>query len=118
MGMVYVTAEIGPDWEHLAPVRFLVDTGALYTFVSPALAEELGLFLPEFSQVITANGQRLEARVGFAVLRVDGQQGPTLVATMEVPVPLLGSTALQALGLKVNPVDEVLEPYGVYPPKV
>lgn len=117
MGMVYVTAEIGPDWEHLAPVRFLVDTGALYTFVSPQMVDELGLVMSESTMVVVANGQRLAVPIGMGALRLDGRQGPALVAAMEVPVPLLGSTALQALGLKVNPVDEVLEPYGVYPPK-
>jgi len=29
---------------------------------------------------------------------------------MDVPMPLLGATALEILGLKVNPVEETLEP--------
>ena len=116
MGLVYATAEIGPDREHLAPVRFMVDTGSLYTFVAPGLAADLGLVMPASTTVVTANGQREEAPVGFGFLRLDGREGGILVASMNVPVPLLGSTALQVLGFKVNPVDEILEPHGVYPP--
>lgn len=118
MGMVYVTAEIGPDWEHLAPVRFLVDTGVLYTCVSPQMAEELGLSLTVPTRLVTAGNQFQEVLIGVALMRVAGRENGIAVAGMEVPVPLLGSTSLQSLGLKVNPVDEVLEHYGVYPPKV
>ena len=116
MGLVYVTAEIGPDRERLAQVRFMVDTGSIYTFVGPDLADDLGLVLPESTTVVTANGQREEAPVGFGFLRLEGREGGILVASMDVPVPLLGSTALQVLGFRVNPVDEIVEPHGVYPP--
>ena len=37
------------------------------------------------------------------------------MASMEVPMPLLGATALEVLGLKVDPVGETLEhsrPFG------
>ena len=38
-----------------------------------------------------------------------------MVATMDVPMPLLGVIALEVLGLKVDPVSETLEhtrPFG------
>ena len=35
MGLVRVTAEIGKNRETAVPVRFLVDTGSLYTCVKP-----------------------------------------------------------------------------------
>jgi len=53
----------------------------------------------------------------MAFIRVGDRDGGTLVATMEVPEPLLGSVALQALGIKVNPEEETIEFTGHYPPK-
>ena len=117
MGLVRVTAEIGKNREMTVPVRFLVDTGSLYTCVSPEMADTLGLDLPELTTIVTANGGRAEAPVGFAFIRIGDRHGGTLVATMEVPEPLLGSVALQALGIKVNPEEETIEFTGHYPPK-
>ena len=94
----------------------MVDTGSLYTFVSPALAAELGLQLPESTTVVMANGSRVTAPIGFAYLRIGDREGGTLVATMDVQEPLLGAVSLQGLGLNVNTVDETIEFSGRYPP--
>jgi len=48
--------------------------------------------------------------VGVAYLRLEGREGGVILAGMDVPMPLLGATALEILGLKVNPVEEKLEP--------
>ena len=117
MGLVRVTAEIGKNREMAVPVRFLVDTGSLYTCVRPEMAEELELELPLFANTVTANVGRTEAPLGMAFIRVGNRDGGTLVATMEVPEPLLGAVALQALGIKVNPEEETIEFTGHYPPK-
>ncbi len=117
MGLVRVTAEIGRTSEQAVPVQFLVDTGSLYTCVSPQMAEELGLDLPQFTTIVTANGGRTEAPIGFAFVRIGDRGGGTLVASMPVPEPLLGSVALQALGIKVNPEEETIEFTSHYPPK-
>jgi hypothetical protein len=48
-------------------------------------------------------------------LRALDREGGTPIGVMEAPIPLLGVTALEALGLMVNPVDETLEhsrPFG------
>ena len=111
-----VDGEIGPDRERTATVKFMVDTGSLYTFVSPALAAELGLQLPESTTVVMANGSRVTAPIGFAYLRIGDREGGTLVATMDVQEPLLGAVSLQGLGLNVNTVDETIEFSGRYPP--
>ena len=118
MGLVYATAEIGPTRARLAPVDFMVDTGSFYTFLGPALVKTLGLDLPESTTVIMANGTRVDVPVGFAFLRIRDREGGILVASMDVPRPLLGATALQALGIKVNPAQEILEFSEPYPPPV
>lgn len=117
MGLVRITAEIGRTSERAVPVQFLVDTGSLYTCVSPQMAEELGLDLPLSTTIVTANGGRTLAPLGMAFIRIGDRDGGTLVASMPVPEPLLGSVALQALGIKVNPEEETIEFTSHYPPK-
>lgn len=115
MGLVTATAEIGLSAENLVEVEFLVDTGALYTFLPPDLAEALGLSFPVKSTVVLADRRIMEVPVGVAFLRLADREGGVLVATMDVPMPLLGAIALEVLGLKVDPVLETLEhtrPFG------
>jgi predicted aspartyl protease len=115
MGLVMVIADIGVSQDQLREVEFLVDTGSFYTFLTPGLASDLGITLPVKSRVVLADSRTVEADVGVAFLRLMDREGGILVATMEVPTPLLGASALEVLGLKVNPVDETLEysrPFG------
>ena len=115
MGLVTTTAEIGLSAESLTAVEFLIDTGSLYTFLPPDLAEALGLSFPVNSTVVLADRRTVEVPVGVAFLRLADREGGVMVATMDVPMPLLGVIALEVLGLKVDPVAETLEhtrPFG------
>ena len=118
MGMVFVTGEIGPNADRVVPVRFLVDTGAFYTFIGPDLAARLGLEFPVPNTAVMADGTRVNAPVGSAFLRIQERQGGILVVLMDVNTPLLGAVSMQALGIKVNPKDETIEFNGIYPTPV
>jgi predicted aspartyl protease len=115
VGLVKATAHIGLGEDSLREVEFLVDTGSLFTFLPREIADDLGITFPVTSRVITADSRAIEALVGVAYLRLMDREGGIIVASMpdglDVPLPLLGATALQTLGLKVNPVDETLEYY-------
>ena len=118
MGIVHITGELGADLARLAPVRFLVDTGAMYSVVSPELAQELGVEFTASTTVITADGARWQIPLAFAYMRVMDREGTIILGAMNVPEPLLGATSLQILGLKADPVNERLEhsrPYGEIP---
>ena len=123
MGLVKVKAHIGLGQESLREVEFLVDTGSFYTFLPLELASDLGITFPVSSEVVLADSRRAIALVGVAYLRLMNREGGILVASMpvlewsegNVPMPLLGVSTLEVLGLKVNPVDETLEysrPFG------
>ncbi len=115
MGLDKANALIGANREDLHEVEFLVDTGSLYTFLTPELASNLGIDLPLTSTVVLADQRTKEVPVGVAYLRLEGREGGVILAVMNVPMPLLGATALEILGLKVNPVEETLElsrPFG------
>ena len=115
MGLVMATGRIGLDQSNLHEVEFLVDTGSFYTFLTPGLAAEAGISFPVTSTVILADSRTAEVQVGVALLQLEGREGGVIVASMDVPKPLLGASALEALGLKVDPVTEALEhsrPFG------
>lgn len=102
-------ALLGPTLDQLAPVEFMVDTGALYSSVSPDLAFQLGLQFTVSTNVVVADGTQLQVPLGAAYLQLEERVTGTLVGSLSVPKPLLGAVALQSLGLKVNSVDEVVE---------
>ena len=115
MGLVKGNALIGANQEDLHEVEFLVDAGSLYTFLTPELANTLGIDLPVASRVILADQRTKEVPVGVAYLRLEGREGGIILAVRDVPMPHLGATALEIRGLKVNPVEETLEisrPFG------
>jgi predicted aspartyl protease len=112
MGETNVTVRLhGPKGHR--DVEMLVDTGALYTKLSPSLARELGITPNEVIKVKLADGSR-EVSLADAVV----EYGPSKRAVTVLVGPgdklLLGVTTLEALRLKVNPVDGSLEPATPY----
>ena len=115
MSYVRVPAQIGKDRDSAREVTFLVDTGAFYTVLPPDLARELGIETPLVETVRLADNREAQIRLGVAHLRALDREGGIPVGVMDVPEPLMGVKALEALGLKVNPIAETLEydrPYG------
>ncbi|MEX0682807.1 MAG: aspartyl protease family protein [Dehalococcoidia bacterium] len=110
MRVVKVKAEIGATNEKLTELEFMVDTGAFYSILSPETCDEIGLNLPLRESVVTADSRSLTIELGVAHLKLNGREGGILVGKMNVPLPLLGVSALESLGFKVNPVDGTLEP--------
>ena len=94
-----------------ATARFLVDTGATYTIIPPALAREVGAStLPQKFEVSLADGTRRRLRACSIGVTVAGRSGPTTAMLLPGWEPLLGVETLEALGLKVNPEKGCLEP--------
>ncbi len=109
MGLVKVTGYLGLNSNELIEVEFLVDTGGFYTAISPQLRDRLRLPAGLVEQTQLADSSIVDVEVTVAHLRLNGRQGPVLVEVMDVPQPLLGVSALEALGMKVNPVSGELE---------
>ena len=113
--MVQMKALLGRDEEHAQELEFLVDTGSFYTLVPPDLARELGIAPTLRSRVVLADGRTAEVSLAMAYLGLLDREAGIPVGVMDVPIPLLGATALEALGLKVDPVGQALEhsrPFG------
>ena len=118
MGLVRVTAHIGRSREELTELEFLVDTGSFYSAISPETRGRLRLPPGIPTQVMLADRRIVDAELTAAHLRLLGREGGIPVEVVDVPVPLLGVSAMEALGMKVNPVSgevEIVWPFEATP---
>lgn len=99
-------------------VRALVDTGSAYMVLDPKTILEIGLHETPFMVELTlADKRRVKTRLYLAEVEAESRKGPVFVAESDVPTPILGTYALETLGLKPNPVTgklEVVGPEGGY----
>jgi predicted aspartyl protease len=75
----------------------------------------MGISFPVTSKVVLADSRTIEVQIGVAYLRIGDRESGVIVAAMDVPKLLMGSSALEVLGLKVDPVTEAIEasrPFG------
>ena len=113
MGHVYHRVELAAV--HEEELTILVDTGATYSLIAPALADRLGVArLPRKQTVILADGRRIEAEVGLVMVRVVDRSAATTVIIADCDEPLLGVEALEALDLAVDPTTGSLRPTRAY----
>ena len=109
MGIVRVNGLIGRSQDEVVEVAFLVDTGEFYTAPPSGLRDEFQLIPGAWGQTQVADSSIVDVELTWAFLRLNGRQGVIPVEIMNVPEPMLGVTALEALGMRVNPVSLELE---------
>lgn len=89
----------------------MVDTGASYSLISPALADRLGIVrFPDRLPVTLADGRQIQAEVGQVRVEIEGRVAMTTAIIAECCDPLLGVEALEMLGLAVDPTAGKLVP--------
>ena len=111
MGITPVTAAIrnpaAPErvWEGL----FLVDTGAIDCLVPRRHLESIGL-APAGQRIYSlADGSEVEMDVGVAQIEFMGDfTGGTVLFGNDDAEPLLGVTALESLGIEIDPLNRTL----------
>ncbi|MFQ5761787.1 MAG: aspartyl protease family protein [Candidatus Bathyarchaeia archaeon] len=91
-------------------LEFLVDTGAGYMVLPPAIAKVLGLESIMKTKAILANKAEVEADYSSAYVKVMDREVPVPVLVIDSPMPLLGAFTLHVLGLEVDPVKEEIKP--------
>ncbi|MCP8315418.1 MAG: hypothetical protein H3Z52_05145 [archaeon] len=96
----------------------MVDTGSAYVVMDSKTISETGLHETPFEVELTlADKRKVKARLYLAEVEAKGRKGPAFVAELDVPTPIMGTYALETLGLKPNPVTgklEVVGPEGGY----
>ncbi|RLE52679.1 MAG: aspartyl protease [Candidatus Methanomethylicota archaeon] len=96
------------DVSKFVDVEGVVDTGAVYTVVPKKLLEDIGM-RPVERRRFRAFGGFVERDVGVAEVELMGRRGGiTVIFGEEDDLAVLGVTALEALGLEVDPIKNTL----------
>ncbi len=91
-------------------LELLVDTGSLYTWVSENILKRLGVAPTSHRRFTTIEGRSLERSVGEAIIEYNGESAHCIVVfAQENDVNVMGVTALENLGLEVDPTRETLK---------
>jgi len=96
------------DVSKFVDVEGVVDIGAVYTVVPKKLLEDIGM-RPVERRRFRAFGGFVERDVGVAEVELMGRRGGiTVIFGEEDDLAVLGVTALEALGLEVDPIKNTL----------
>ena len=92
-------------------VRFLVDTGAVYTVLPENVWRGLGLRGDRIAEFTLADGTTIHRDVSECRIQVEGRSATSpVVLGGPADAPLLGAVTLETLGLMVNPLTRELLP--------
>lgn len=87
----------------------VVDTGATFSKVPRSLAVRLGLEGKYETEVELGDKRRIKRKLSLAEIEIEEVRRPVLVAIGEEERPVIGYTALELLGFRVNPITGELE---------
>ena len=94
-----------------AQVRFLVDSGAVYSLVPAKVLAQLGIRPHRKVEFALADGRMISRRVGDAYFEHMGTGGASpVIFGEEGDEPLLGTTTLKSFGLVLDPFKRRLLP--------
>lgn len=109
MGETRVAARIhGP--KGYEDVEMIADTGATLTMIPKSVADSVGIVRQGSVMVRLADGSTKAVPMGNGEVEIGDDRAPIRVLIGSKDVTLLGLTALETLGLKVNPAERRLEP--------
>ena len=93
-----------------AELEAVVDTGATFSKIPRSLAAKLGLEAKYETEVELGDKRIIKRKLSLADIEIEEVRRPILVAIGEEEErPVVGYTALELLGFKVNPITGKLE---------
>jgi predicted aspartyl protease len=113
MGLTYIEASIvNPAHpRRTARLKFLVDSGALYSVVPASVLRRLGIKPGKTKTFFLADGTEIKRSIGQALFRLNGDEGASpVIFGEEDDSVLLGSVSLEALGFILDPLKRELRP--------
>jgi len=113
MGLTYIQASIANPAHprRAARLKFLVDSGALYSVVPASVLLRLGIKPGKTKTVFLADGTEIKRAIGQALFRLNGDEGASPVIFGEGgDSVLLGSVSLEAMGFVLDPLKRELRP--------
>lgn len=113
MSLTHIRARVARPGSRQRPVdvRFLVDTGAVYTVLPETLWRRLRLTPQRIAEFTLADGTTITRGVSECRFTVEGQTATSpVVLGGPGDAALLGAVTLETLGLMVNPLSRELLP--------
>jgi predicted aspartyl protease len=109
--MVYVDVEVSHEGEPARQVRFLVDSGAIYSVLPASEWRALGLVPQRRMQFVLVDGTSIERDVSHCMFVYAGVRAPSpVVLGQPGDEALLGTLTLEAMGLVLDPFNRTLRP--------
>ncbi len=111
MGLTFIDGMVrGPNGVERS-VRFLVDSGAVYSLLAQEHWKNMGLVAERTMDFTLADGSMIKRNVSECFIRIAGGEGHTpVILGEEGDESLLGMVTLEILGLKLDPFRRTLEP--------
>jgi clan AA aspartic protease len=112
MGATYVTVAVcnPTNPERRSEALFLVDTGATDCYVPAKLLRAAGIKPRGKRKYEMADGSEITLKTGVAHLEFMGEMvGATVIFGQDDAEPLLGVTALESVGIEVDPKNQRLK---------
>lgn len=111
MGLTFVEGEVTGKAKKKVTVKFLVDSGALYTLLPEKNWRAIGLKPKRRMTFTLADGTQVERDISECHIALAQGEGHTPVILGEAgDEPLLGAVTLEMLGLLLNPFNRSLVP--------
>jgi predicted aspartyl protease len=112
MGLTYVDGLVrGRQRGAKRAVRFLVDSGAVYSVLRQADWRPLRLVAQRELEFVLADGSSLRRQVSECMFELEGRRATSPVVLGEgQDEALLGAVTLETLGLVLNPLTRRLQP--------
>jgi predicted aspartyl protease len=107
MGLTYVDAELAAPARprRRERIRFLVDSGAIYSLAPGRVLRRLGIRPLRREEFELADGSTMRRAVGLALFRIGNKLGGSeVIFGSPGDEPLLGAVTLEALGFELDPV--------------
>lgn len=107
MGLTYIDAGLADPSRprRFERVRFLVDSGAIYSLAPAGILRRLGIRPLRREEFELADGTKMRRAVGLALFRIGNTLGGSEVIFGGArDEPLLGAVTLEALGFELDPV--------------
>lgn len=90
--------------------ELLVDSGAVYSLIPVKDLKKLGIKPVREEEFSLGNGEAVTKKVGNALFELHGKIGAAPIIFGDEGAYLLGATALEAMGLMLDPLRRELKP--------
>jgi len=117
MGITFVKVTITypAKSSRAADHAFLFDCGVVYSVVREEVLRQFGIKPSRVDEYLLANGESVKRPVGNAFFELQDKVGAAPVVFGEQGIFLLGATALESMGLMLDPFRRELKPLPMLP---